>query len=382
MSVPPALELFAKKVRGAFLASAVGDALGVPVETYSHEDILKATGGSGVTDYLDPSLTRVKDTQGLPKGSTSDDTQLMRVTARSLVRSNGFNIFDQGLCLVEEFERSKFGWGGTTKAAAQAMQLWRDSNGARGRGPDVPAPPPAPPHFSNGSGPAMKVLPLAVYDLFGRHESASEGAFLSHAMDLGAMTHGDARAIIASVALGHAIAAFAEDDPPDWAELEPSYRDEAVALRVIARTMRCTLRAEETYRYFRPAVPRFSERLAEAISLRHDPDALRKHINTGFAAMESVPFAIVTALRHPNDVRAGLLEGVNAGRDTDTIGAMVGAMLGSRSGPDGIPAKWLDGLRECDGIVADADPLCLMAYGYTPFGDKDMLPPWTRVTVH
>lgn len=372
---------FAKKVRGAFLAAAIGDALGVPVETYSHEDILKATGGKGVSDYLEPSMTRVKDTQGLPKGSTSDDTQLMLVTAKSIVRSNGFNLYDQGICLVEEFERSKFGWGGTTKAAAAVIKLWRDTGGAQGRGPDVPAPPPAPPHYSNGSGPAMKVLPLAAYDLFGRHEDAAEDAFLTHAMDLGMMTHGDVRAVIASVALGQAIAAFAEDDPPALAAMTPQERSEAVALRVIARTMRFVTRAEEVYRYFRPEKPRFSERLAEAISLRNEPEKLRKTINTGFAAIESVPFAIATALRHPDDLCAGLLEGINAGKDTDTIGAMIGAMLGARSGPDAIPAKWVDGLRGHDAVLSIADQLCRVAYNYVP-DDYDQLPPWERVILH
>ena len=142
MIVPLTLTQFAQKVRGAFVAAAVGDALGVPVERYSAEEILVATGGEGVIGYLEPSMTRVADTQGLPKGSTSDDTQLMRVTARSLTRSKGFNLHDQGLCLVEEFERSKFGWGGTTKAAAAAIKQWRDTDGKEGRNPETPAPPP------------------------------------------------------------------------------------------------------------------------------------------------------------------------------------------------------------------------------------------------
>ena len=37
----------------------------------------------------------------------------------------------------------------------------------------------------------------------------------------------------------------------------------------------------------------------------------------------------------------GILEAVNAGGDTDTIAAMVGAMIGCNVGLEGIPEEWL-----------------------------------------
>src|SRR5512142_3055186 len=88
---------FLESIRGGFVGLGVGDALGVPVETLSHEAILAATGGKGVDGYIEPKQTRVKDTGNLPPGSTSDDTQLALVTSRSLCRCRGFSLRDQGL---------------------------------------------------------------------------------------------------------------------------------------------------------------------------------------------------------------------------------------------------------------------------------------------
>lgn len=359
---------FLEIVRGGFVGLAIGDALGVHVETCSHEEIMKATGGEGVAGYILPKQTRVKDTEDLPHGSTSDDTQLALVTSRSLARRRGFDLHDQAAALVEAYETSEFGWGGTTARAAMAFKKWRDTRGKEGRHPEHPTPPPEKEGGSAGNGPAMKIFPLAAYDLFGRYDT--DEVFLAHAMDLGRMTHGDLRASIASVALGHAIAAFA-DAPAD------RFREETSA-----RVMERAVRAEKAYRYCRPQTPAFSLYLARAFALMDDPVALREEVNAGFLAVHGVPFAIATALRHPDDFRTAVLEGVNAGHDTYTIGSMIGAMLGCRVGAGGIPGEWRDGLRGADGIIAGADALAMACYGLDPDDAKRAFPPWLKDGLH
>lgn len=363
---------FVESVRGGFLGLAIGDALGVPVETMSHESILAATGGEGVKGYILPKQTRVKDTENLPAGSTSDDTQLARVTGRSLVRCRRFEIIDQGLALVEEFEASTFGWGGTTTEAAKAIQIWSNTAGREGRHPGLPAPPPSTDGTSAGSGPAMKIFPLAAYDLFGRE--GGEDEFLSHAMELGLMTHGDPRAVIASYALGIAIGRFAVPT----SNLDPA----AFRKETADAVLRETKRAENLYVFFRPRMPTLSSQLANAFALMDEPDRLRREVNASFLAIHSVPFAIATALRHPLDFRAAVLEGVNAGKDTDTVGSMIGAMLGSRVGTNGIPSEWIAGLRDRETILAEADALALTVLGVDPHDAKRAMPPWLRGATH
>src|SRR6185436_4657133 len=47
-----------------------------------------------------------------------------------------------------------------------------------------------------------------------------------------------------------------------------------------------------------------------------------------------------------NDYRGALLEAIRLGGDTDTVAAVVGALVGTRVGKEGIPAEWLRNLWE------------------------------------
>lgn len=369
-------ETFVRSVRGGFLGLAVGDALGVPVELMTHEQIMALTDGKGVTDYIDPVICRVDDMRGAPIGSTSDDTQLARVTARSLTECGGFDLVHQAMSLVREYEITQHGWGGTTRAAAIEFKLWRDSAGQLGRNPEHPTPPSAKPGFGEGSGPAMKIFPLAAWGLFGDGAPDVESLFVSQAVNLGFMTHGDPRATIASVALGKAIGEFAREDDPDWHRFSKQDRAIALMVRQVSTILGTTRRAEASFDSARPTEERFSHRLGQAVERIYDPVRLRQDINKSFRAMDSVPFAILTAIRHPEDFRAGVQEAILGGHDADTTASMVGAMIGSRVGTAGIPREWLNGLRDAEAIVRDADRLCCAAFGVNPDDHAKHIPVW------
>jgi hypothetical protein len=59
-----------------------------------------------------------------------------------------------------------------------------------------------------------------------------------------------------------------------------------------------------------------------------------------------VPAVIFTWLANPRDFKGALLEIVNCGGDTDTTAAILGAIIGSGVGKDGIPKEWIDDLIE------------------------------------
>jgi hypothetical protein len=63
-------------------------------------------------------------------------------------------------------------------------------------------------------------------------------------------------------------------------------------------------------------------------------------------AFQSVPLAIYAAVRHSVDFAAALEGCVACGGDTDTVGAMAGALVGARVGNEGIPRAWRDGIFE------------------------------------
>jgi ADP-ribosylglycohydrolase len=66
---------------------------------------------------------------------------------------------------------------------------------------------------------------------------------------------------------------------------------------------------------------------------------------TGFV-YHTVPVALHIWLRRHNDYRGALIEAVRLGGDTDTVAAVVGALVGTQVGRDGIPAEWLRDLWE------------------------------------
>jgi ADP-ribosylglycohydrolase len=56
-----------------------------------------------------------------------------------------------------------------------------------------------------------------------------------------------------------------------------------------------------------------------------------------------------------------LMHVVGLGGDTDTNGAVAGALLGASVGAGGLPYEWLERLRDADGILADAEALVPLA---------------------
>ena len=58
----------------------------------------------------------------------------------------------------------------------------------------------------------------------------------------------------------------------------------------------------------------------------------------------SVPVALHAWLAHPRDLEAALAAAIRCGGDTDTVGAITGAIVGAGVGPAGIPAPRLEAL--------------------------------------
>jgi ADP-ribosyl-[dinitrogen reductase] hydrolase len=68
------------------------------------------------------------------------------------------------------------------------------------------------------------------------------------------------------------------------------------------------------------------------------------HRGPGGYCLESVPVALHAWMRNPTDIRSAVTETIRCGGDTDTMAAIVGGIVGARVGPMGIPKSWVDGL--------------------------------------
>ena len=91
-----------------------------------------------------------------------------------------------------------------------------------------------------------------------------------------------------------------------------------------------------------------SEPLAQAarlIGARPEPAELAAALGNRSTGHQSVPAAIYSAAAHES-VEEAITFAVRCGGDTDTIGAMAGAISAARSGASAIPNRWLDALEQ------------------------------------
>lgn len=78
---------------------------------------------------------------------------------------------------------------------------------------------------------------------------------------------------------------------------------------------------------------------------------------TGAAADEAWPFAVAMVARNPLLLEATLLPAINVGGAASAIGALVGALVGALHGWAAFPADWRDGLEDRARLEAEADAL-------------------------
>ncbi len=307
------------RIQGCLMGVAIGDALGMPVETMKHEDIMKLDGGKGVTGFMSPVQKRVWDTADLKAGDTTDDWQLTRAVARSLIRTDG--VLDDIDCIemhVRALEESAFGWGKTTQQAIEDIRECR-----RIIGDPLP---PAEPGRGCGNGIIMKIAPLAIS---ARLRSLNSLDIWPEIKALGGITHPDIRASIAAHAVAHCIRVALNDG-----FMYMDGRD--IWMGAMHGVIEATVAVEDS----ESAGHDVSTRIFHAYELIGTADGVRFASGGGFHAVDTAAFCVATFMRHPIDFRRGVLEAVNAGGDTDTNASIVGGMIGANHGLESIPKEW------------------------------------------
>lgn len=304
------------KAQGALMGIAIGDALGMPVETMIHEEILKETKGLGITNFVNP-LNRKDWSVGIKAGETTDDWQLTKAVAISIIRTQGqFDILDCANEHVCEFNRSTFGWGKTTRVAIQEVK-----EGIRIPGSYNPF------LFSEGggcgNGVIMKIAPLAIANA---SLLQSQEKLWNDVKALGELTHPDIRASVSAYAVA---IIFREVFKNSMLEINNK------------KFLKRIIHAVEEVEDLENVDPEFlSDRLKKLFGVLDNPNKLRQTVGSGFFALDTAAFAIGTFLRHPTNFKAGILEAVNAGGDTDTNASIVGGLIGANVGINAIPEEW------------------------------------------
>lgn len=283
---------------GVLLGTAVGDSLGLPAEGMSRRRIRARWGGVWRHRFL------------FGRGMVSDDTEHTLFVAQSLLSHPDDPIAFQR-CLGWKLRLWLLGLpAGIGLATLKAiLKLWVGISPSRSG------------VWSAGNGPAMRSAVIGVYFAA---DPVQRRAFVSASTRL---THTDPKAETAALAVAEAAAwAVNQDEPIDqWLTHLSSLGVDEEWLDICAKLTGSL------------ASPRSVEEFADSLGLQKGA--------TGYA-YHSVPVAVYAWARHHNDFRKALESALSCGGDTDTVGAMVGAIAGAKVGKQGIPTDLIEGLAE------------------------------------
>lgn len=282
---------------GCLLGTACGDILGAGVEGWSATDIRRRYGQ--LRDFLDTD-------RGF--GCYTDDTQMTLALATSLVEQGRLDAAHVAAKYAAFYEPWR-GYGGAAHRVMRALQGGADYRGT-GRLQF--------PEGSFGNGGAMRIAPVGLAYRHGSDDMlhrAVEDALLC--------THVHPEAIDGAFVQAKAVAWAATVENPDLP-------DRATLLKSLLQASQTTI------------VQAKLEALADGLRQEDDDHFVIARVGNGIRASEAVAAALWAFLRYGSTPEECVIRAVNFGGDTDTIGAMAGALVGTLHGTAWIPVRWYE----------------------------------------
>ncbi|WP_223258172.1 ADP-ribosylglycohydrolase family protein [Thermogemmatispora tikiterensis] len=300
-----------RRAQGTLLGLAIGDALGMPTQMLPRPVVARLF---PVLEGFEAGPSQNAISAGQPAGRVTDDTQQALLVARLLVEGQGHV---EGARFVEELLR----WAEQAEADG-SEQLGPSSRRAleavqRGAAPEEAG------RRGDTNGAAMRIAPVGIAVPLEPVER-----FLERVEEACRPTHFTGLAIAGAAAVAAVISAGLEG---------ASFVEAVNEARRLARL------GQERGAYVAGAS--VAERLVWAVDLvsqldeESAQDAIVDLIGTGVATQEAVPAAFAIAQRWRADPWRACLIAARLGGDSDTIAALVGAMLGACSGSEVFPVE-------------------------------------------
>lgn len=300
----------AEKIKAAILGLAVADAMGVPVEFASREE-LDEEPVTEMTGY---------GTYPVPEGSWSDDTSMTLCALDSLAKGK-LDCDDIMKNFVRWYDHDEFTPTGEmfdvgntcstaienyTKKGLPALECGLSNE------------------RSNGNGSLMRILPFALYSV------AKYGADRFHELwvitaEGSKLTHSHIRSILGCQIYG-TILSFLLVNP-----------DKSAVEKGIEMHRRWNEFGCSEYEHY--------SRIDSEILKNLSRDEIK---SSGYvvATLEAALWCLLTT----DSYKECVLKAVNLGDDTDTVGAVAGGLAGALYGLEGIPEEWLSALLKRDYI--------------------------------
>ncbi|MGW5863753.1 ADP-ribosylglycohydrolase family protein [Streptomyces sp. NPDC055239] len=324
-TAPPAL---LDRALGAFYGLALGDALGMPTQIMSREDVVRVYGT--VTGF-EASKSDNPVSAGMPAGAVTDDTDQAVIVARLLVEGGGHiapKRFADALLSWEREMKAKGSFdllGPSTKAALDSVAGGTDPKEA-GR-------------YGTTNGAAMRVTPVGI-----AFAADPLPDFLDRVVESCQVTH-DTNVGIA----GAAAVAAAVSTGVAGGTLDEVFRAAITAAEAGARRGNWIAGADISARIA------WARELVDGLDEATALDRIVALIGTSVASQESVPAAFAVLALTGGDPWRSTLLAANLGGDSDTIGTIAGAVAGSVHGLSGLPADAVRTLRTVNNL--ELEPL-------------------------
>ncbi|MEW6731749.1 MAG: ADP-ribosylglycohydrolase family protein [Acidobacteriota bacterium] len=290
-----------EKVMGCIIGGAVGDALGAPFEGLWSDSIPEKS-------IL---LSAYSEFEGYPLGQYTDDTQLTLATIESIIESGFINPANIAKTIFSLFKnQAVIGPGGACRGAASEYFKYRDwRKCGAGEG-------------SAGNGTAMRTAALGLCFL---KDSTNLPSIIS---DVSRITHSDPRSIAGGIVIAKAAQLLATDSNIEAIDFCQSL---ASTIESIHQSFAQLIRELPKYLHIdRNLALNF---IAWA-GMRY-PE-FEKPIITPFI-IPTVLASLWSVIKYPNCWSDAVSEAIGLGGDVDTLGAIVGGLMGAKLGINSIP---------------------------------------------
>jgi len=298
-------EKLSKRFVGLIIGTAVGDSLGLPSEGIKRKTLAKLKWARNL-----------KHRFIFSKGMISDDTEhTLFVTQSLIMHSDDPDKFQKALAKKLRWWLISLPAGTGMATGISIIKLWL---GISPKKSGV---------FSAGNGPAMR--------------SAIIGArFFDKPVDMQKyvkrstiITHSDPKAFIGAMAISLCAA-------------ETMLKKDGEMIDRGKLFMKLVMIPEKEDKEWAQLVTKMDVSLKKNMSVKDFAAELGLDAGIGGYIYHTVPVAIYSWLRHEGDFHAALTESIRLGGDTDTVGAIVGALAGEYSGEAAIPKKWITDIVE------------------------------------
>ena len=313
---------------GAIAGFAIGDALGMPAEFLSREQIRRYYGKS-ISCFMKAHPGHASDF--LPAGSYTDNTQTMLATAECLIECKKMDPARHADALLSWYRNTV---PHRTPSTANLRACKHLSCGRPWNKSGV---------FSSGCSAAMRMTPIGLYF------SHAPDALTRAAADNATITHNEPRARAAAVSVAYLTARLLHSGErclPGDQVLETAdhiaHMDEDLA-----------------------ALLRWSTQITHL-----PPEQALFEIGTSSDAIETIPAAIYCFLKYPRNFSSAVLSAVNAGDASDSIGALTGSFVGTLAGVDAIDRKWMSEVENSDVLIGVGETIAELLNDHSSAGTR------------